>query len=75
MSSCIGYDAISDTPCPREAEETFLAGCIHEHIGSRELCQYHIADLAEGRMVCGDCHKCSDPHHCVLEVIPVRSRA
>lgn len=72
---CVGYDVRSGTGCDRDAVDEVIAGCVHEHIGTRALCQYHIADLAEERMVCGDCRDCNAPHRCILSATPARSPA
>lgn len=64
--TCTGYDVKSGTPCHRQSVADVTAGCVHEHIGTRSLCQFHIADLAEGQMKCGNCLDCQDPHDCEL---------
>lgn len=73
--SCTRYDVESDTDCGREVVDEPIAGCVHEHIGPRPLCQYCIEDLAHGRMNCGDCKASTVPHECVLVVTPVRTPA
>jgi hypothetical protein len=45
-----------------------LAGCIHEHVGERPLCDWHVEDLQMGNMVCGNCKK-ADGHTCKLHLI------
>lgn len=75
MSTCIGYDALSGNECAREAVDEVVAGCVHEHVSVRPFCQYHMGDLAEERMICGDCHQGADSHRCVLIATSIRSRA
>lgn len=75
MTICIGYDALSSSECTREAVDEVVAGCVHEHVSARPLCQYHMGDLAQERMICGDCYQGPDSHRCVLVATPVRSRA
>jgi hypothetical protein len=61
QAACIGYDATTGRPCTRTAARTIRAGCVHEHASDRPLCLAHTTDLAEGRMVCGNCtdHTCT----------------
>ena len=73
--ACVGYDAKSGHPCHRDAVDTVIAACIHEHIGPRALCQFHIADIAHDLMLCGDCLNGRDPHHCVLVAVQTRRTA
>lgn len=66
--TCLTYESPSE-PCRRQAVEAPLAGCVHEHLAPRPVCQYHIEDLIEGRLFCGACHDCADPHDCPLVVV------
>lgn len=72
---CTGYDFETGHECDRQVADAPIAACVHEHMGPRPLCQYHLADLAHGLMNCGDCKECTDPHECVLVAVPVRSLA
>jgi hypothetical protein len=67
--TCMGYDARSGYKCQRPAIKTVIAGCVHEHIGERDLCDWHVGDVADGMMVCGNCLS-ADGHKCVLSAIP-----
>ena len=41
--------------CGARGAQPITAGCIHEHIGERDLCSFHTEDLREGMMLCGSC--------------------
>lgn len=66
MTACIGYDAASRYPCHRQATEVVAAGCEHEHIAERAVCDWHAGDIREGSMKCGDCADSASPHDCWL---------
>lgn len=70
---CETYDYVFLRDCGRPAVEVLMAGCVHEHVGPRPVCQFHIEDLANEVIHCGDCHESSDPHECPLVVVPSRS--
>ncbi|MFC6081025.1 hypothetical protein [Sphaerisporangium aureirubrum] len=73
---CIGFDVTSGTACTRTAARAVTAGCPHEHVATRDLCLAHTADLAEGRMQCGNClqadHSCTLTAHDPAAVIVSR---
>lgn len=78
MGACKGYQAMSGSdilepkPCLRPVLQTVVAGCIHEHVGKRDLCDWHTEDVYLGRMLCGDCLG-ADGHMCYLAaVVPAR---
>lgn len=68
MNACGGYDHRSGRACANDAEQTITAGCVHEHIGDRDLCADHLDDLHSGWMYCGDC-AAIDGHDCQLRVL------
>ena len=74
--TCVGYTPTSRTPCYRPATLDVRAGCRHEHIGNRALCEGHTDDIRDGRMICGDCADSpTDPHGgCKLALISVSTR-
>jgi hypothetical protein len=41
--------------CGARGAQPITAGCIHEHVGERDLCNFHTEDLREGMMFCGTC--------------------
>lgn len=69
MTICMGYDLKSGTKCTRTAVFEVLAGCVHEHIGWRDLCDWHADDIGHPSwpMRCGTCAEagCS----CVLHEV------
>jgi len=67
-AACTGWSLASGYACESPVVITVTAGCEHEHIGDRQLCQYHVADIAHGLMVCGDCYLV-DGHRCVLVAV------
>lgn len=75
MTACIGYIAFSgsdriDRPCPEPAAEIVTAGCVHEHVGERELCTMRAGEARSGDLLCGSCLDAKGaPHHCRLRVI------
>ena len=76
MSGCGGYTARSGSdvispkvPCTSPVTATVTAGCLHEHVGDRDLCDYHATDARAGIMLCGDCLDSSIPHECRLRVM------
>jgi hypothetical protein len=64
---CIGYDFRSGTPCERTPTAIVIAGCVHEHVAGRPLCDWHAGDAADGRMVCGNCAEAG--HDVYLQVL------
>jgi hypothetical protein len=70
---CETYDYVFLRDCGRPAVEVLMAGCVHEHVGPRPVCQFHIEDLAKEHVHCGDCRESSDPHECPLVVVPARA--
>lgn len=54
-AACAGYDLRSGRPCDQAAAREVTAGCVHEHLGPRDLCDWHLDDLTAGRMKCGNC--------------------
>ncbi len=81
MSACSGYIAFSGSdpwkrPCPNAATEVIVAGCVHEHVGERDLCLMHAGDAREGVMLCGDCLDVkAASHRCYLRVLASRECA
>ena len=75
MTACTGYIAFSgsdrwDRPCPGAAAQVVTAGCIHEHVGDRDLCARHAGEIRSGIMLCGDCLDAKGaPHRCYLRVL------
>lgn len=75
MSGCVGYIAFSGSdrwnrPCPNAADLTIVAGCVHEHVGERDLCLMHVDDAQNGEMLCGDCLDAKGaPHRCYLRIL------
>lgn len=72
---CIGYDLKSGTLCMRGAVEVILAGCVHEHLGTRPVCDWHAGDIRTGDMFCGDCAESAEPHNCKLGELRRRAEA
>ena len=76
--SCGGYIAFSgsdrwDRPCPNSAAEVITAGCVHEHVGDRDLCDGHASEARDGVMLCGECLNVKGaPHRCYLRVLASR---
>jgi hypothetical protein len=73
MSECAGYSrVISDGTIyhcsTMVAGEAVIAGCVHEHVGPRLLCEYHADELRSGGQLCGDCLDLG--HRCVLVELP-----
>ena len=73
---CGGYTAMSGSsridppvPCRDPVRERVTAGCIHEHVGCRDLCAYHADEAVAGRMLCGDCLNADASHRCHLRVL------
>lgn len=67
---CAGYgEVISDGTkysCADVATVTVTAGCIHEHVGPRDVCDFHASEITQGVMKCGDCSDSDSPHTCML---------
>lgn len=67
MPDCSGYNRVisdgTEYHCRATATQVVVAGCIHEHFGPRDLCDYHAAELRRGEQNCGNC---LGTHHCVL---------
>lgn len=74
VAICTGYDVKSGRPCGRPAAADVLAGCVHEHIGWRLLCDWHAGDVAAGMMLCGNCGERGCPG-CVLMLLDRRAAA
>lgn len=58
--------------CAARGAQPIIAGCVHEHIGERDLCTFHAADLREGMMLCGFCLEHGERVY--LQEIPGRAR-
>lgn len=71
---CRGYDVASLSPCRQTATVAVIAGCRHEHVGERPLCDWHVADARRGIHLCGDCLEI-DGHRCELRIARVRPLA
>lgn len=65
---CVGYSLASGQPCARPAARRVVLGCRHEHVAARELCDWHLDDVARGMHRCGDCHAAGCG--CVLVAVP-----
>jgi len=63
--TCMAYNFESGHDCERAATVMVMAGCVHEHLGLRELCAPHAGDLTAGIALCGECRE-ADGHRCPL---------
>jgi len=68
VTACKGYDFRSGHPCAAEATQPVMAGCEHEHIGERHMCDRHVQHVRDGWMYCGDCAEV-DGYRCRLYAI------
>lgn len=69
-AQCAGYNRVisdgTEYHCHSAPVSTVIAGCVHEHVGPRDLCGYHTAEVERGEMSCGECLA---THHCPLTVL------
>lgn len=71
LGRCHGFSrVISDGTryeCRDQATSLVTAGCVHEHIGERPLCNYHAGEVKGGGQLCGEClEDVPEPHTCPL---------
>lgn len=65
---CTSISEFAGLRCKRDTVVTVTVGCVHEHIGSRSVCQHHVEGLANGRVGCWQCFEV-DGHFCEMNVI------
>jgi len=59
--------------CGAEAVGEFTVACVHEHVKTRWLCDFH-AEIPEGS-ICGDCWDGPQRHECPIALAPVKAKS
>lgn len=52
--------------CGDPADHVVAAGCVHEHVDSDPICDWHWQRMQEGNLRCPHCWRSSDPHQCAV---------
>lgn len=60
--------------CGAPASVLAEAGCLHEHVKRRWLCQLCLLGLRQQKFICSDCHDCDLPHRCLVREIRTAER-
>jgi hypothetical protein len=68
---CVVSHIATGRICPGFAVVEVLAGCVHEHLSTRRLCQQHVDGLVHGLLQCRPCLNGGAPHAC--ELVPIVS--
>ena len=67
MSGCVVR--IAGVLCGNPGD-MYVLGCVHEHMGKREICTKHAALMA-GSCDCMQCKESRIPHECAIELRPI----
>lgn len=71
---CTSIEASDGLRCDGEAVIAVLVGCVHEHVGIRSACRFHVEGLAHGRQDCRPCFD-ADGHACEMHLLREVARA
>jgi hypothetical protein len=59
--------------CTEPAAGRFTGACVHEHVKTRWLCQWHAGPVAQLTAICRDCWEGPQRHECPVVLAPAQA--
>lgn len=64
--TCMIGDSTFTATCDQPAVAVITGSCVHEHrLPPAAVCPLHLAAARLDGLLCGDCQRSADPHHCL----------